>query len=402
MKRFLVLFTIALFMSPVFAEDEIVLEQTPLFESGATVEDSLAPTEEQEVVEDMDKTHSKFLDSLADGAHNLYKLQIDNIDEPSCLLKEQLTHNFEKGPLESAHLRGVLQTNMSSNIPEHGSVNNKFNVGLINVILDGKFRGGKENFRIMLDPTPQHKHTFFQPFVQDLYVETHRIPHHTILLGNSRPGVGYEGAQSPYTLPLVSRSQISRNFANIRKFGIRVRGDYALVDYDLGGYSADTLFREFFPGAEFEGWVNLKPLGKTDGRYGKLVTGGGIVSGKKHSTDYFVASAYVGYQYKKFWMRAEYANADGSNGGDGLTNKKRQGWYVTLGYRITKKLEAILRYDEFDPDKKISNNNKREYTAGINYYIKGQALKLILNYVYCQNSSAPDSHRIIIGSQIAL
>ena len=50
MKRFLVLFTIALFMSPVFAEDEIVLEQTPLFESGATVEDSLAPTEEQEVV----------------------------------------------------------------------------------------------------------------------------------------------------------------------------------------------------------------------------------------------------------------------------------------------------------------------------------------------------------------
>ena len=101
-------------------------------------------------------------------------------------------------------------------------------------------------------------------------------------------------------------------------------------------------------------------------------------------------------------MRAEYANADGSNGGDGLTNKKRQGWYVTLGYRITKKLEAILRYDEFDPDKKISNNNKREYTAGINYYIKGQALKLILNYVYCQNSSAPDSHRIIIGSQIAL
>ena len=369
MKRFLVLFTIALFMSPVFAEDEIVLEQTPLFESGATVEDNLAPTEEQEVVEDMDKTHSKFLDSLADGAHNLYKLQIDNIDEPSCLLKEQLTHNFEKGPLESAHLWGVLQTNMSSNIPEHGSVNNKFNVGLINVILDGKFRGGKENFRIMLDPTPQHKHTFFQPFVQDLYVETHRIPHHTILLGNSRPGVGYEGAQSPYTLPLVSRSQISRNFANIRKFGIRVRGNYALVDYDFGG---------------------------------KLVTGGGIVSGKKHSTDYFVASAYVGYQYKKLWMRAEYANADGSNGGDGLTNKKRQGWYVTLGYRITKKLEAILRYDEFDPDKRISNNNKREYTAGINYYIKGQALKLILNYVYCQNNSAPDSHRIIIGSQIAL
>jgi phosphate-selective porin len=62
----------------------------------------------------------------------------------------------------------------------------------------------------------------------------------------------------------------------------------------------------------------------------------------------------------------------------------------------------LCRYDEFDPDKTISNNNQREYTAGVNYYIKGQALKLILNYVYCQNQAAKDSHRILVGTQIAL
>ena len=45
---------------------------------------------------------------------------------------------------------------------------------------------------------------------------------------------------------------------------------------------------------------------------------------------------------------------------------------------------------------------RREYTAGINYFIKGQALKLILNYVFCQNQSAPDSHRIMLGTQILL
>lgn len=396
-KRLLLI--LLLISSSVYAEEEILLEQTPLFESEATVVEEIE--EKPENINSSVHHHTKLYDELSKNAHQVYNLQIENTNVPSCLLKEPLTHNFEKGPLESMHLWGVIQMNNSTNIIDNDT-DNTFRVGLINTIVDGKFKGGKEDFRIMFDPTPTHARGFFQQFIQDLYVETHRIPHHTVLVGNSRPGVGIEGAQSPYTLPLANRSQISRNLANVRKFGVRVRGDYSLVDYDFGGYSSDTYFREFFPGIEFDGWVNFKPLGKTDGKYGKLVTGGGIVSGEKHSTDYFVAGAYVGYEYKKLWMRAEYANANGSNGGDGLTNKKRQGWYVTLGYHITKKLEAILRYDEFDPDKKISNNNKREYTAGINYYVKGQALKLILNYVFCQNQASSDSHRIIVGTQIAL
>lgn len=406
---FILIFTLTL--NAVYAEDEILLEtNSPFFETGAS--QNVLQTNPEEVrnplldeaqnPESSIHHHSKFYDELSKNAHNVYNLQIENTNVPSCLLKEPLTHHFEKGPLESVHLWGVLQTNMSTIIPNAGDVDNNFRVGLINELIDGKFKGGKEDFRIMFDTTPQNKRGFFQQFVQDLFVETHRIPHHTVLIGNSRPGVGIEGAQSPYTLPLANRSQISRNLANVRKFGVRVRGDYSFVDYDLGGYSADTYFKEFFPGVEFDGWINFKPLAKTNGKYGKLVAGGGIVSGEKHSTDYFTAGAYIGYEYKKLWLRAEYANANGSNGGDGLTKKKRQGWYVTLGYHITKKLEAIIRYDEFDPDKQIRNNNMREYTAGINYYIKGQALKLILNYVFCQNNSGTDSHKIILGTQIAL
>lgn len=101
-------------------------------------------------------------------------------------------------------------------------------------------------------------------------------------------------------------------------------------------------------------------------------------------------------------MRAEYANADGSNGSTGLTSKQRQGWYATAGYHLTKKLELIARYDEFDPDKNVAHNNRREYTAGANYYIKGQALKLVLNYVYCQNQGNSDTHRLLLGTQLAL
>ena len=150
-----------------------------------------------------------------------------------------------------------------------------------------------------------------QHLFQDLYIDTKRIPHHRILVGNSRPGVGYEGAGSAYTLPFAARSQISRNFGTIRKLGVRVMGNYSLLDYDIGGYSSGTNFSSFFPGIEFDGWVNFKPLGKTNEKYGKLTLGGGITAGQRDSESFNVVGAYIGYRYKRFWTKAEFANADG-------------------------------------------------------------------------------------------
>ncbi len=416
-----ILFTIILILlTPSFAvaqDDEIFLEFDEKFQRLVINDNnhSIAPKIEineylpvdnqpADILENSNSLtpETKLFNGISQTVQNLYKLEIDNTDKPTSLFKDQLTKNFENGSLESLYIWGVIQSNMDIEIPENGGGYSKFNPSLVNVLFDGKIKGGHENFRLMLDPSHQHNRPFFQQFVQDAYIKTDRIPHHTILFGNSRTGTGYEGAQSPYTLPFINRSQISRNLANIRKVGLRVKGDYTFVDYDFGGYSSSTFFSEFMPGVEFDGWINLKPLAKTNDKHGKLTTGGGIVKGTKNSTDYFVSGAYVGYEYKKFWTRMEYAVSNGSNGGSGLTTKHRQGWYVTLGYHLTKKLELLARYDEFDPDKKISNNNQREYTAGVNYYIKGQALKLILNYIFCQNDAKRDSHRLLIGAQLAI
>lgn len=341
--------------------------------------------------------------AIKKAAQDVYNLEIERTDVPQALLKDYLTWKPETGPLESLHIWTAVQQNFSTTIPERGDTDSKFDVNLINVLIDGKFRGGKENFRIMLDPTHRSSHMpFMEPFFQDLYVETTRIPHTSILVGNSRPGVGIEGAQSPYTLAFINRSQISRNLANIRKFGVRVRGDYSLMDYDVGIYSSSTNFTAFFPGHEFDAWMNIKPLGKTDGKYGKLVTGAGLQSGEKHGMSYYLTGAYAGYEYKKFWTKFEYARANGSNGGSGLTDRRSQGLFWTVAYHVTKKLEILARYDQFDPDREIKNNNQREYTLGANYYLKGQAMKLIFNYIYCQNDNKVDSHRLMMGTQFLL
>lgn len=352
-------------------------------------------------INDLSNRNYTFYDTVSQTIQNIYNLQIENTNVPSSLLKDELTFEFENGPLQTFHPWAAIQMNNAINFPENGSVNDKFNVNLINIFLDGTFKGNKERFRIMFDPTPSDK-GLFRTFLQDCYIESSRIPHHKILIGNSRPGVGYEGTQSSFTLPFAIRSQISRNFGTVRKKGIRIKGNYKYVDYDLGGYSSDTYWTEFFPGVEFNGWINFKPLANTNGKYGNLVLGGGVVNGQNHSTNFFVGSGYIGYDYNKFWTKMEYAIANGSNGSSGLTDKHRQGWHVTAGYHITPKWEILARYDEFDPDRTICANNQREYTLGVNYYIKGQALRLILNYVFCQNEAAPNSHRIVLGTQIAI
>ena len=410
MKKFLIL--IMAFIQTVSlcnAAEEIVLDLTEdsVRSNIAIVEPEkklFSDVEHQQMIEVVPQEQNpNFIinNAFSKGISNLFHLEAERTDKTTSLLKNYTTKNFESGPLEKIYLWGAYQGFFNTTMTEGKHGTTVYTPSLINVFLDGTFRGGKEGFRFMVDPTPQHNRSFLSQFLQDAYVQTTRLPHHTIMVGNSRVGIGDEGRSGAYTLPFINRSQSARNLSNIRKFGVRVKGDYKLVEYDVGGYSSDTFFQSFFPGAEFNGWVNFKPLGMTDGRYGKLVTGGGISAGRNH-TDYFLSGLYAGYEYKKFWAKFEYMHANGSNAGAGPTLTKSSGLFATVAYRLTPKLEILARYDSYDPNEQIKHNYSREYTAGLTYFLKGQALRLMLNYVYCQRQDARDSHQILLGTQILL
>ncbi len=399
MKKIFLIFTLILLsFIPAQAIEETEIAPVELkdiiLESEVEQVQEIAPR-----VEDIQIPHEK---TFSEKVHDILKAEVVQTDTPYHLLSEMTTFKIKKGPVESVHLWGSILPQVGVSMGHNQPTTVDYSEGHFNVGIDGKFRGGKEDFRLMFNFNPVHNRTFWQNLPADLYVATNRIPHHRVMFGNSRPPIGMEGGQSPYTLPFVNRSQISRTYGTVRKFGLRVQGNYDLVEYDFGGYSSDTYFRKFMPGVEFTGWVNLKPLGKTDGRYGKLKLGGGINGGQYGSGDFFVAGAYAGYEYKRFFANFEWAQADGSNGVAGYTNRQSSGFYTTVGYKITPKLQLVARFDQFDPDRNVSHNLRREYTAGINYFIKGQGLKLILNYIFCQNQGRDDSHRIMVGTQILL
>ena len=74
-----------------------------------------------------------------------------------------------------------------------------------------------------------------------------------------------------------------------------------------------------------------------------------------------------------------------------------------IGSFIFKRHNALFaRYDTFDPNRDVGHNRRDEYTAGVNYYVKGQALKFMVNYIYCDYDDKANSHRLFLGTQILL
>lgn len=387
----LVLLFLIVFIPYSFAVDEVVLDIDGIETEGLS--DFAVITDDEWFFDLKGKT-------LQEKLKEIKAKEVKDISKTHYLFEEILTKNFENSLVEKMQVFAYYRANASMDFyPDDNDFMYGFNdldVGAL-----GKFKGGKNYYEARFRLTPQSNYSFLQYLPSNMYVANTSIPHHTIILGNTRVATGHEGSKSSVVIPLVARSQISRNFGNTRKLGVRVKGKYDLVEYDLGGYSSDTYFRQFFPGAEFAGWVTLKPLGKTKGKYGKLKLGSGFTAGQ-NDINYSVVGAYASYEYKRLYANFEWGKANGYNGAKTLTSNKAEGLYTTIGYRITPKVQIVGRYDEYRPNLDVANNMQREYSAGINYFLKGQAMKLMLNYVYCNNESKPDSHRIILGTQLLL
>ena len=352
--------------------------------------------EYQHFDEPLKKEESSLLKKIDESIH----AKVERNDYSNYLFKDILTYDFERGPLDKIQFYGKYRGNLSLDFSENDTDltydNRSIDVGMI-----GEFNKLSEtDFKLQFKLTPTRNRTFFQQLISDAYIVNRNIPHHQIFIGNSRNQVGVEGGMSSTLVPFITRSQIARNFGNTRAFGVRITGKYSLIDYSLAANSSDRYFKEFFPGAEFTGWVNIKPLGLANGKYGKLVIGTGISTGKNRNS-YTVGGVYAGYTYKNFMINAEYSRANGYNGTSFSTNNA-QGFYSTIGYNVHPKVQVVGRVDCFDPNLEKSGDVRTEYSAGINYFIIGQGLKLMINYVFCNYQNMPNSHRLIIGTQILL
>ena len=66
----------------------------------------------------------------------------------------------------------------------------------------------------------------------------------------------------------------------------------------------------------------------------------------------------------------------------GFADFEPSGWYVQGSYFILpKKLQAAVRFEDLNPGQ-MGNDGIHSITGGLNYYIHGDAIKLMLNYIH--------------------
>ncbi len=79
-----------------------------------------------------------------------------------------------------------------------------------------------------------------------------------------------------------------------------------------------------------------------------------------------------------------------------------EGWQATAAYfLIPAKLRAVVREEAFDPDTAIGGNTMHTTTLGLNYYLKGEDIKFMLDYLNGQvPGSTTDGGRLLTRVQI--
>ncbi len=343
------------------------------------------------------------LEAAEDSVHEALHGEVTETSKLSRkgLLDKYLTVRPETGPLESLNLWGSYKGSLQDSWVGENYTNTVYDTDSLFTVFEGKFKDKKTSFRSMFLLGPSYKvgHDFFNDVWGDQYIMYSWSKQDQLLAGYSRNSVGIEGSSSPTTLPFFLRSQIAKNYNNIRALGAKAQGSHKYYNYNIGMFSSGRYFMDWFPGPEFVGSFGIKPLAFANGKYGNLLLGGGLNAGNAES-NYTVGSAYVDYEYKRFNATIEYGSADGSNGSTGFTKNQSEGINGTIAYRVTPKWQVLARYDQFDPNKNKANDIRREYTAGVNYFIKEQALKLMLNYTLYSIENGTYGSRILVGTQL--
>ncbi len=321
---------------------------------------------------------------------------------PKPLLHKYLSHEFEKGPFKEVHAMTAYRGSFVHLWDQREFVNSYYDKSSCYSIFEGTLKNEKTIIRSMwFWAWTAPGYGFFNRAVGDQYIMHKITKNDQIVIGYSQNPSGIEGSTPSIFLPFYNMSQLARNYGYVRALGVRVQGKHKYVNYSIGGLSSGRLFYDWFPGFEFVGDLGVKPLSKWDGKYGNLIVGGTLNTGRA-ANQYTVINAYADYEYKRLNVTLEYGVANGSNGASGITANKSEGYNATIGYRITPKLQALFRYDVFDSDKDRSNDISTETTVGFNYFIKEQALRLMLNYTMYNIQNRTYGSRLYSGIQVIL
>ncbi|MDT8318271.1 MAG: porin [bacterium] len=212
--------------------------------------------------------------------------------------------------------------------------------------------------------------------VLDIYAGYKAHPAFNITLGQQKIPFSLENLESNPRLKTINRSQVVEALVargkdvignqSGRDIGLKLGGaletdDWGkLLNYAVGIFNGTGInASDDNNQQDYVGRVVLTPVKHfsigASGYAGRYVASGSLADRKRSGIE-------AKYDNKTFALSGEYIA-----GKDGTTEK--EGWYLQGSYYvIPSTLEAVLKYDRWDPDTKVSNNRRDVSTVGANLH----------------------------------
>lgn len=239
--------------------------------------------------------------------------------------------------------------------------------------------------------------------LQDFFI-TFLSDYADVSLGQFKTQVSLEGFTSSSKTILPERSLVSRAYGDRRDVGIKVEkklGDHFF--YSAGLYNGSgqnrvdsnnekdlSLRLEVYPVEGLTlGVAGAKTVGERDDGLARDRVEGDI----RYDANSFRAEA----EYIRAWDGVDDAGAD-------TTRVQGHGGYVALGYTFIDRIQPVVRFgfrdaDTDDDDKDVL----KQYAAGLNYFLRGNEMKLTLSGEYFDPESASERDgmlEVLLAAQV--
>lgn len=232
----------------------------------------------------------------------------------------------------------------------------------------------------------------------EIFINWHKYAEFNLKFGQLKPAFGAEALLSDTKMVTIERALSNDRLSDGRQLGLSAAGDFfgkklsylAVVGNGNGSnVSANdndkfqkSLRLVFTPVATAKDrvvvgadglWSEDAGIAKPDlGLPGNLITGsrtmGGLDAQWTHGP----------LELSTEWLRGTFRPANGLP----VSHFTAEGAQVTVAYfLVPAKLQAVVREEWLDPNTDIGGNTLRTLTLGLNYYLKGNDIKFMINYL---------------------
>lgn len=215
------------------------------------------------------------------------------------------------------------------------------------------------------------------------------------------------GIESPEVIifnPAIERTTaVSRlnPYPMFRDIGVQLGGRSSIMNYKIAlvnGKGANQT--EQFDPKDLLGRIGITPVEHLElgvsGHFGQYQP---VLTSENHEAR-MRAGIDVSYTGDPLYFRAEYIvrEDDLAEGG----TREMNGWYLLGAYKFTENIQAIARYESYDPESSIDENEYSGILMGANYYFAGQT-RLSINYEIRDDKFNPNLGNLLtVQMQVSL